>query len=458
MISRIFRGENENVAVKRKRQIDTLKIFNDNVAELREDVEYQVQFNAGERRMAIMVSLSPEFPLEKPVLRVSPPINHPWCNEHSEITSAPGLLNFTVHSDLGRVVQAIIREFSKNPPQVIEYVSPGSAKPHRGTYEITKSSFPILFYIFRRVNFIQLIFKMCERLIYFIIDLQGRNSPSYSLQQYIDIPPTSYNSYYNTPFPQYSTSGTNPCIYNYNNTNSGNTYITDNQSKTFGSASQHSTYSSSSISNTLHNASPSRYTTNQHRATYLTYTNTNYHPTLPSCAQAKVVQSFIFPELNNLSNEELKKLNEDEDRQDEFLEKHSQLKDINTAIEDTIYWVEKTAKANAAKEPELKQLQADVTEKIQTVAVLKARYDQLIQRYNKLSEIFTPDQIKECLRQAADESHEKSEKIAEDFLNGKVDVERFLSTYIECRKLGQARRTKEEKLAHQLNELKRAGY
>ncbi|XP_014603869.1 PREDICTED: vacuolar protein sorting-associated protein 37A [Polistes canadensis] len=420
MISRIFRGENENVAVKRKRQIDTLKIFNDNVAELREDVEYQVQFNAGERRMAIMVSLSPEFPLEKPVLRVSPPINHPWCNEHSEITSAPGLLNFTVHSDLGRVVQAIIREFSKNPPQVIEYVSPGSAKPHR--------------------------------------DLQGRNSPSYSLQQYTDIPPTSYNSYYNTPFPQYSTSGTNPCIYNYNNTNSGNTYITDNQSKTFGSASQHSTYSSSSISNTLHNASPSRYTTNQQRATYLTYTNTNYHPTLPSCVQTKVVQSFIFPELNNLSNEELKKLNEDEDRQDEFLEKHSQLKDINTAIEDTIYLVEKTAKANAAKEPELKQLQADVTEKIQTVAVLKARYDQLIQRYNKLSEIFTPDQIKECLRQAADESHEESEKIAEDFLNGKVDVERFLSTYIECRKLGQARRTKEEKLAHQLNELKRAGY
>lgn len=63
------------------------------VVELREDVEYQVQFNAGERRMAIMVSLSPEFPLEKPVLRVSPPINHPWCNEHSEITSAPGLLN-----------------------------------------------------------------------------------------------------------------------------------------------------------------------------------------------------------------------------------------------------------------------------------------------------------------------------------------------------------------------------
>lgn len=63
------------------------------VIELREDVDYQVEFHAGERRMAIVVSLSPNFPLEKPVLRVSPPINHSWCNEHSEITSAPGLLN-----------------------------------------------------------------------------------------------------------------------------------------------------------------------------------------------------------------------------------------------------------------------------------------------------------------------------------------------------------------------------
>lgn len=186
---------------------------------------------------------------------------------------------------------------------------------------------------------------MYERIINLITDLQGRNSPSYSLQQYADIPPASYNSYYNTQFPQYSNSGTNPCIYNYNNTNSGNTYVTDNQSKTFDSTSQHSTFISSSRSNALHNASPSRYTTNQHRTTYLNshYANTNYHATLPSCAQAKAVQSFVFPELNNLSNEELKKLNEDEDRQDEFLEKHSQLKDVNTAIEDTIDWVEKTA-------------------------------------------------------------------------------------------------------------------
>lgn len=69
-----------------------VKIFY-SVIELRENVDYQVEFQAGENRMAIMVSLSPNFPLEKPVLRVSPLISHPWCNEHSEIINAPGLLN-----------------------------------------------------------------------------------------------------------------------------------------------------------------------------------------------------------------------------------------------------------------------------------------------------------------------------------------------------------------------------
>ncbi|XP_012233366.1 vacuolar protein sorting-associated protein 37A [Linepithema humile] len=419
MISRIFRGENENVAVKRKRQIDTLKIFNDNVVELRENVDYQVEFQAGENRMAIMVSLSQNFPLEKPVLRVSPPISHPWCNEHSEITSAPGLLNFSVHSDLGRVVQAIIREFSKNPPQLLEDISPGSTKSHR--------------------------------------DSQGRNSPSYSLQQYpTEIPSTSFNSYYNTQFPHLSSSSANTCIYNYNYTNSGHTYVSN--SKSFGTT-HHSAYVTSSRNSVLHNATPMQYTSNQH-SSYMNshYTNANYQQPLPNQSQTNAPQSIIFPELNNLTNEELKRLSEDEDRLDDFLEKHSQIKDINAAVEDAMDWVEKTAETNATKEPELKQLQADVADKVKTVAVLKARYDHLIQRYNKLSEVFTPDHIKECLRQAADESHEESEKIAEDFLNRKIDVERFLSTYIECRKLGQARRTKEEKLAHQLNELKRAGF
>lgn len=131
---------------------------------------------------------------------------------------------------------------------------------------------------------------------------------------------------------------------------------------------------------------------------------------------------------------------------------------VKMSVQTFIITFVRFSEVNVAKEPELRELQSDVANKVQTVAALKAKYDQLIQRYNKLSEVFAPDHIKECLKKAADESHEESERIAEDFLDRKIDVERFLSTYIECRKLGQARRTKEEKLAHQLNELKRAGY
>ncbi|KAJ4440263.1 hypothetical protein ANN_08402 [Periplaneta americana] len=122
--------DSENAAVNRKRQIDTLKVFNDNVTEI-QDVEYRVEFNVGGYGMAILVSLSPEFPLEKPVLKVTPQTDHPWVNEQSEIISAPGLLNFTVHSDLGRVVQTIIREFERRPPPLAGDVAVGTSTQQR---------------------------------------------------------------------------------------------------------------------------------------------------------------------------------------------------------------------------------------------------------------------------------------------------------------------------------------
>lgn len=182
--------------------------------------------------------------------------------------------------------------------------------------------------------------------MHIITDLQGRNSPSYSLQQYPEIPSTSFNSYYNTQFPHLSSSNAITSIYNYNYTNSGHTCVSD--SKQFGSTSHHSQYIPSSRNNTLHNATDMRYTSSQHGTDYLNshYTNTNYQQSLPSQSQTKDPQSIIFPELNSLTNEELKRLSEDEDKIDDFLEKHSQIKDINATIEDAIDWVEKTAGKN----------------------------------------------------------------------------------------------------------------
>lgn len=116
--------------------------------------------------------------------------------------------------------------------------------------------------------------------------------------------------------------------------------MTDSHTK-FGSPSQHSAYIACSRSGT----DASGYNSNQ-PGTYLNshYVNANYHQqSLPNQTQTKLRQSVVFPELNNLTNEELRQLNEDNDKLDEFLDKHSDLKDINTAIDDAIDWVQKTA-------------------------------------------------------------------------------------------------------------------
>lgn len=59
----------------------------------------------------------------RPILKISPSINHLWVNASGdEIINAPGLLNFTRHSDLGRVVQAVIRELQRRPPLITGHV------------------------------------------------------------------------------------------------------------------------------------------------------------------------------------------------------------------------------------------------------------------------------------------------------------------------------------------------
>ncbi|EEB14800.1 odorant receptor, putative [Pediculus humanus corporis] len=69
--------------------------------------------------MCLYITLPPEFPNEKPSIRVQPPVKHGWVSNNTDIDKAPGLLNFTAHSDLGRVVQVIIREFQIRPPMVV---------------------------------------------------------------------------------------------------------------------------------------------------------------------------------------------------------------------------------------------------------------------------------------------------------------------------------------------------
>lgn len=66
------------------------------VTEITEGFEYQVAFKAGGKEFCMHVTLTKDFPNEKPILKVAPVIIHPWINADGEITAAPGLLNVCV--------------------------------------------------------------------------------------------------------------------------------------------------------------------------------------------------------------------------------------------------------------------------------------------------------------------------------------------------------------------------
>lgn len=66
--------------------------------------------------------------------------------------------------------------------------------------------------------------------------------------------------------------------------------------------------------------------------------------------------------------------------------------------------------------------------------------------------------MQESLQNASTEADEQSESIAENFLNGHLDVDNFVSSYIKSRIVSHTRKAKEEKLTHQLSELERAGF
>ncbi|KXJ26226.1 vacuolar protein sorting-associated protein 37A [Exaiptasia diaphana] len=105
---------------QRLKQIDTLKNFHHNVTEVQRDIEYRITFYVHGATMSFNVTLPPQFPNEKPVVTVSPPIQHPWVNDQMVVVGCPSLNMFYMHSNLGKAIQDVIKEFCDgHPPQFL---------------------------------------------------------------------------------------------------------------------------------------------------------------------------------------------------------------------------------------------------------------------------------------------------------------------------------------------------
>lgn len=97
----------------RQKQITSLAVYHEAVETVVEGAEYRIQLRSGEP-LSLLVQLPSDFPAGQPQVFIEPPVHHPWVLPTTgRVTQAPGLLNFSLHSDLGMVVNAIKREFEK---------------------------------------------------------------------------------------------------------------------------------------------------------------------------------------------------------------------------------------------------------------------------------------------------------------------------------------------------------
>ncbi|XP_051821423.1 vacuolar protein sorting-associated protein 37A isoform X2 [Antechinus flavipes] len=101
---------------QKQRLIDSLRAAHASIAEIQKDVEYRLPFTVNNLTININIFLPPQFPQEKPVISVYPPIRHHLMDKHGVYVTCPLVNNFTMHSDLGKIVQSLLDEFWKNPP------------------------------------------------------------------------------------------------------------------------------------------------------------------------------------------------------------------------------------------------------------------------------------------------------------------------------------------------------
>ncbi|XP_023328389.1 vacuolar protein sorting-associated protein 37A [Eurytemora carolleeae] len=106
-----------DIRLSRSRQINTLRVFHDNVTEVVPNKEYSVSFNSSGHSLILVIKLPDNFPNQKPLVEISPAVLHPWVDSSGRIDS-PGLRNFSQHSDLGMVIGAIKQELKKSSLQL----------------------------------------------------------------------------------------------------------------------------------------------------------------------------------------------------------------------------------------------------------------------------------------------------------------------------------------------------
>ena len=113
---------------------------------------------------------------------------------------------------------------------------------------------------------------------------------------------------------------------------------------------------------------------------------------------------------------------------------------------------------NLSRESEVIELKSNVENLSCQFLELGQRYDISSQNYQKKSEDFSPKNIQELLQVAVATAEFECEGQVEKFMSKEINIQDFLSGYMEAKKLSTLRKFKEDRLSYQLNAFEKANF
>ncbi|XP_034043967.1 vacuolar protein sorting-associated protein 37A isoform X2 [Thalassophryne amazonica] len=354
---------------QRQRQIDSLKAAHPSLAEIQKDVEYRIPFSVNNSTISVNILLPPQFPQEKPVVSVHPPVGHHIVDSNNgTMVTSPLITNFGMHSDLGKVVQSLLDEFWKSPPALMStgpagfpyMYKPSGIAPyttqsfHYGPHHVGPSQTP----------------PSAQT---------PATMPHPGVESSHGLPraPTPYGLITDLPLPVLT--GDSPVGLN------GHVYKM---------------------------------------------------PEIPE----------TFPELCDMNLPQLTDMSENEDMLLEFFVSLPQLKQIANDKDELVNNIVGMAKKNLQMEPQLEGKRQEMLYKYEHLMQMKSAFETKLQRQHELSESCSLSTLQARLKVAAHQAEEESEETAENFLEGRTDIDDFLASFMEKRMLCHSRRAKEEKL------------
>lgn len=177
-------------------------------------------------------------------------------------------------------------------------------------------------------------------------------------------------------------------------------------------------------------------------------TDTTGGSSIPDFSQIDIFQA--FPELKNKSRRELYEILEEENKILEIIQEMPQIQTIAEEREKISCKCTDLARENLAQRPAIDEMKQAVKEKADEFERLRSEFERDQEKQLSLMDQFHPSVIQNNLKVAILEADEESEKVVEEFLDKKLDIEEFKQQFLDRRTLYHTRRSQEEKLSQMI--------